>query len=410
MRRFFRFVLTVVRETVWIGVAVACLFGGYKGFQYLRDNRTIVEVAPVERPVTLVETMELVEFDAPLPIRTQGFIQPNRVVQLSSPSGGRISWLHPSIIELGLFEKGEVLVQFDDAFERAALSRASAEIDVVQTRLELTQTQLERTRALRQSGNATQQALDQLLAQEAELVANLKALDAALQSAEIAVANKQVTAPFAGAVLSKDQEIGSVVGGGQSIGRIFTQDRMEVMVPVREAEAAIVPGLFEGAAAQAKVEVDFGGKIFVWDASVVRVDPEFDSKTRNLRLSVALDDVSAPEIRGGAGIISGAPPALINSFAKVVIEGLTREAIFEVPTTSLRNGEDLWFWKPTDGDLGELVLQSAQPIHIDGESTFVLVPDLQDGQRLITTSLSVATPGMPLRDITASDLAALETE
>ena len=113
MRRFFRSVLTVVRETVWIGVAVACLFGGYKGFQYLRDNRTIVEVAPVERPVTLVETMELVEFDAPLPIRTQGFIQPNRVVQLSSPSGGRIAWLHPSIIELGLFEKGEVLVQFD---------------------------------------------------------------------------------------------------------------------------------------------------------------------------------------------------------------------------------------------------------------------------------------------------------
>ena len=410
MRKLLRILFSVIRETIWIAIAAACIFGGYQGYQYLSENREVVEIAPVERPISLVETVEFEPFGGPLPVRAQGFVQPFRTVELSSPTGGRIKALHPAVVELGRFSTGDVLVQLDDDAERASLNRTLADIDVATARLDLTQTQLQRTRALQQSGVASQQALDQLLSQEAELLANLAALNAARDSAEIAVANKQIVAPFDGAVLSKQQEVGSVLGGGQSVGEIYTQDRMEVVIPVREADAALIPGLFSEGAARATVSVMFAGREFVWDASVVRVDPSLDPRSRTLRVTVELQDIANPRARGGDPIASGAPPALINAFAKVEIDGISLPEVYAIPTTSLRSGNELWAFEPSQDDRGTLSAVQAEPVHVDGEQTFVTISDWPTSARLITTSLPVATPDMPLRDVSAANMAALDNE
>jgi multidrug efflux pump subunit AcrA (membrane-fusion protein) len=121
-------------------------------------------------------------------------------------------------------------------------------------------------------------------------------------------------------VLSKNLDIGSVVKGGQTIAEIFTEDRMEIDVPVREADAALIPGLFEGASPNATVSVRFAGQSFEWDAEVTRVAPTLNQRTRTLTVTVELIDITGARATGSSILASCAQPALINYFANVVIQ------------------------------------------------------------------------------------------
>jgi RND family efflux transporter MFP subunit len=388
-----------LREFFWIAIAGGIIFGGITGFNYLGKNRTIVEAAPVARPVTLVETIDLAAIATPLPIRGEGFVQPFRIANLASQVGGRVTGLLPAITERGIFKQGDVLVRFDDSAERASLTQTIANIEGTQARLDLNTILLERTESLRASGTTSQAALDQVRSQQAELDASLNSLQAAKISAEVALGRKMVTAPFDGAVLSKSVEIGTVVNGGQSIAEIFTQDRMEIDVAVREADAALVPGLFAGAPTAASVTVQFAGKTFLWAAHVSRVAPNLDARTRTLTVTVELDDGTALGAQGGEILASGAPPALINSFAKVVIQGIRPESTYPIPSTALRGGNHLWLFDDTNPEVSVLSIIPAELIHVDGETSYVKISPLPAQSRLITTALSTAQEGMQLRDV-----------
>ena len=403
MKKLYQFMLVFIREAAWIVVAIACVYGGYRGYQYLGENRQIVEIQPIERPVALVETMEVAVFDKPLPVRSEGFVSPYRQVSVSAQSGGRISNLHPSIINLGTFLEGEVLVQLDDGSERALLNQTAANVQATQARLSLVEAQLRRTEELQSRGFASQQALDQLLSQKAELSASLNSLMAAQKSASIAVESKQIIAPFSGAVLEKLQEVGSVVASGQSIAEIYTNNQMEVVIPVREAEAALVPGMFEGSTAKARVNVGFAGQIYQWSAHVSRVDPALDPRTRTLSVSIGLDNVGKPALLNPNSTSFGNMPALINAFAKVQIDGIEQENTYAIPSTAIRSGNKIWVFEVVEQDRGKLLSVDVRPIHFDGETTYVVVNNWPTRTRLILTSLAAPVPGMPLRDLTVEE-------
>jgi len=395
MKKLLGFVGVGLREAFWVVIAAAVIFGGITGFRYLGENREVVEPAVVERPVTLVETVEIASISSPLPIRGEGFMQPFRLADLASQVSGQVIELHPSITNRGTFREGDVLVHLDDSAELAALTQTQANIDGTRARLDLNTILLERTERLRASGAASQSTLDQVRSTQEELSASLNSLTAAQNVAQVSLSRKLILAPFDGAVLSKQIEIGSVVNPGQSIGQIFTEDRMEIDVPVREADAALIPGLFDGASPMATVAVRFAGQTFEWDAQVTRVSPTLDARTRTLTVTVELADVSGARATQTTALSSGAPPALINSFANVVIEGPQPDATYAVPSTALRGGAALWLLTPD----GTLSIAPVSLVHVDGETSYVHADDMPEGARLITTALSTPQEGMQLRDV-----------
>jgi len=399
MKKLLGYVGVGLREIFWIAIAAAVVFGGISGFRYLGQNREIADQTVVERAIALVETIELSPIESPLPIRGEGFMQPFRLADLASQVGGQIIDLHPAITDLGIFKEGDILVRLDDSAERAALTQTQANIDGTRARLDLNQILLERTEALRESGTASQAALDQVRSTQQELYANLNSLIAARESALLSLERKVVKAPFDGAVLTKLVEIGTVVSGGQPIAEIYTQDRMEIHVPVREADAALIPGLFEGASPHATVSVRFAGQTFEWDARVTRVASTLDSRTRTLNVTVELDDIVGARATSTSTLVSGAPPALINSFAKVVVEGPQPDATYPIPSTALRGGDSLWLFVPANDGGGQLRIVPTELIHVDGEMSYVRSDDLPANARLITTALSTPQSGMQLRDV-----------
>ena len=394
----------VMSEVFWIAVAVALVFGGIVGYRYLGENREVVEAQPVQRPVALVETAQLARLDGPLPIRGEGFVTPLRQLSLSSQVSGRVTEIHPAIVGRGRFSEGEVLVRLNDSAQLAALDQAKANIAATEARLVQNTLDLERTQSLVGSGAATQKQLDDLRSSRDELTANLDGFKAALVSAEIALADRIIQAPFDGAVLSKSVEVGDVVSPGQGLAEIFTEDALEIDVPVRQVDAALIPGLFLSGAASAKVDIPFADYVFRWNASVSRVEQQIDRVTRTLTVTLRLDELENVEGQtvDGQTLASGAPPALINAYATVVIDGIEPENTYRIPSTALRSGRNLWVY-----DDGALSIAEVEPVHVDGEITYVRAPDLPDDSQVIVSALAAPIPGMPLRAVGETMQAAL---
>jgi len=386
-----RVVAAILREGFWLIVAIAIVAGGVMGFRHLAENREVIEPKPVERPVTLVETQPLVPAQGALPIRGEGFIKAFRQVSISGQEGGRVVAIHPALIQRGTFTKGEVLVQLDDRTQHAALDQAKAAVEATEVRLAQLVEDRDRLTKLLDRQVVSQTNVDDLDAEIKELEASLRGEVAARQTAAILLEDRQILAPFDGAVLSRSLEIGDVVMQGQPLAVVFTAHELEVDVPMRQADARLIPDLFTGGKAAAVISVPFAGEVFTWSGHIDRIEPQLDRTTRTLTVAVRLDErLSQPEAAIPA---SGAPPALINAFARVVIEGVDAGHLYEVPSTAL-TGDQIWLNV-------EDALQSVtvRRVHIDGESTFVAIDgDLPPNPSLVVSPLSAPRDGLPLRD------------
>jgi len=394
MTKITRMALRLLRDAFWIAATGAILFAGFTGFQALKSNRSEVTIAPSERPVTVVETRSTEVWTAPLPIRGEGFVEPLRSVTVALASGGVISHLHPSIIAgRGTFSEGDLLVQLNDSSEQANLKQTEASIASARAQFELEQSSLDRARTLFGRGAKTQKDLDNAQARHDDARARLDGFLAAREAILVALENKTARAVFDGAILSKSAEVGSVVGSGQAVAEAFTDQLLLVDVNLSEAEAALIPGLFNGAPAPAQISLDFAGKTYLAEGVVKSTALALDARTRTLSLSVAFADGGMLEAKNGAVPASGPPPILVNTFSQVMIDGLVGSNLFKLPSTALHNGSVYLL-------VDEILrIVPARPVHVDGEMTFAEIPNLPEGGRLVVSTIIAPVDGMALRDL-----------
>lgn len=381
------------KDLFWLVVAVALVGGGFYGYQLLAAAKPEVEAAPTARPEILVDAIAVDLFTGPLPLRGEGFVTPFRQVALASESAGRIVEMHPALENRERFKAGDVLVRLDDQTQSAALEQTIANIASTQARLALNETQLTRAQQLRERGVIAQDQLDTLNSQKSELTATLSSLEAARRSAEVSLSRSEIRAPFDGAVLTKSAELGSVVSPGTAIATLYTIDQLEVSVPIGQTEAALIPGLFTGGKAAATVSADFAGQSYIWNAEVARVDNALDARTRTLTVTLRLGARGAAQ--GEMAPASGIPPALINGFAQVVIDGARLPDIVAIPSTAFRDGDQIWLYQN-----GKLLFHPATRIHVDGERSFVQATAIPVGAAIVTSSLDTVFADMPVRRIT----------
>lgn len=380
----------LVGDILWSVVSIAIIVAGIIGFQTMGALQKPVEPSPVERAVAVVETQPF-EFHArPVPVRGTGFIAPVRQVAVAPQMGGRITELHPALMTLGHVKQGEMLVRLDDRAARADLSRRTSEIASTQARLSLNLTQLERSRSLRRRGVISQDELDQLESQQTELTAALASAESARVSAQISLDHTVVTAPFDARLMSRDADVGDVVTAGFAIAELYSDNQLEVTVPLSEQEAVLIPGLLSFNQADkktynARVLVEFGGQSSEWSATVSRVAGRLDSQSRLLDVTVTLTNP-----------INGAPPALLNSYATVIIDGLKDPSIVQVPASALRDGNTLWIAQDDTLDI-----QTVEVLNIDRGIAFVKTRNrLSNRAQLITSTLDVPVKDMAVQSAT----------
>jgi RND family efflux transporter MFP subunit len=304
----------------------------------------------------------------------------------------------------GRFRQGEVLLRVDPADYENAVRAARAEVaqrqvEVLQAEEEVTLAREEYARLERREGRDTAAdggATSALLFREPQLEAARAALEraaAGLEDATLRLERTQIRAPFSGIVRSELVDRGQFLSPGQSIARLYATDAVEIVVPLSDDKAALIPNLWEtragGSGAELPVDVfaEYGAETFRWHGLVDRAESALNEQTRTVDLVVRVEapfEVSPED--------PARPPLLLGTYATVDIQGARLERYLVVPSASVRDGDRIW----TVVDDSTLVIEPIRLIQ-EVEDEAYLLADLAAATPVIVSPLPFVTDGMTVR-------------
>ena len=389
-------------RSTWIIVAI---LGGAVGLAVLMVAlRPEPPRSPPPDRIPTVVTAPVGAGSGPLPVSGSGTVRPRAEISLAPQVSGRVSWVSPSLVSGGRVRAGEVLVRIDPADFRNAVDQARAQ--VAQDSVGLLQAEEEARIASEEyrqfrdrQGNGAGEP-SPLVLREPQLQAARAALqraEAQLADARLALDRTSVRAPFDGRVRSETVDPGAFAASGQSLALIYASDVAEVVVPLTDGDAALIPGLWElgpgneGARIAARVLAEYGSGLYAWDGYVDRAETALDPESRTIDVVVRVEDPLTPGTPMGPAVRGAdAPPLLVGQFVEVHIDG--RDGDFSVvPRRALRPGDEVWV--VSDSTVRPIPVEVLQQA---GDSAFV-TGDFRPGEVVIVSGVDVATDGMRVR-------------
>lgn len=251
-----------VRGLAIVLLVVAVLFAGLFGWRKARTAAP-AQGAP---PPTVVATFVVQPQSVPVSLESVGALQAVRQVTLAPETVGRIVAIR---FEGGAHvAAGAVVIQLDDAPERADRAAAQAKADFARV-------QLQRSQHLAPTGFEPRQTTDQRRSEYDAAVAAVRQLDAR-------IAQKRIRAPFAGELGLRRVNPGQYVNPGDPIATLTALDRLFVNFTVPQQELA---KLRVGGPVEVSADA-FPGKVFT--AVVNAIEPLVGADTRNVSVQAVL--------------------------------------------------------------------------------------------------------------------------
>ena len=389
------FLKRLVQGTIIIGVGVL-------GFALLFGMRA--EPAEVEPPrvIPTVSTVPARVTQGAIKVRGGGTVRPSAEVTIASQVGGRVVWTSPALVSGGRFLENEPLLRIDPADYENAVE--AAEADVAQREVALLEAEenarlaLDEWRRLAARENLDPTPPNALVTRQPQLdaaAAALRSAGARLEDARLALERTWIRAPFNGIVREETVDLGQFVAAGQTVGRLYATDAVEIVVPLSDNEAALIERLWSARAGDAATRIpveitsEYGGLEYAWSGYVDRAESALDEQTRTVDVVVTVPEPFAtPEDDPRR------PPLLLGSYATVDIEGASFEEYAVVPAAAVRDGDVLW---TVENDT-LLVMTPVEPIQeVDDEA--VVLGSIADGTPVIVSMLLFVTDGMTVRPV-----------
>lgn len=244
---------------VWKQLFLLCLlagaaYGGYQAYTVYFPPQPAGGGPSSERPVP-VETARAEPRILEQSVEAVGTTRAAQSVEIVPETDGRVVAL--DLAPGRRVEAGAVLVRLDDTIERADLAEAEARLDEQQK-------ELQRMQQLRRTNAVAQATLE-------ETTARLAEAEAQLDRARQRLANRTITAPFAGIVGLSEIDLGARVSEGDAITRLDDLTEVEIEFALPETLfARIRKGLPVTAQSAAYPGRTFEGEITAMDT---RIDP-----------------------------------------------------------------------------------------------------------------------------------------
>ncbi len=363
--------------------------------------------AEPESPIVSVETV--VAGSGPIPVFGAGTVRPRWEIDIAPEVGGKIVAVSPNLQSGGHVSAGEVLVRIDPAEYENRVQQAEADVATQRVALlqaeeeaQIARTEYEQFRAREnRRGNAAGPP-SPLVLREPQLQAARAALaraEAQLRDAELVLSRTAITSPFDGRVRNEVADLGRLVAVGQSLGQIYASDAVEVVVPVSDDDAFLIPNLWSLQAGDddrsipATVTIEYGARRFFWEGYVDRAETALDEQSRTIDLVIRVPDPFSPgrAVEGSADTGAG-PPLLVGQFAQVAIDGLELAEYFILPRRALRPGNEVWAIA-ADGRVQIVAVELLQ----ETDEQLYVVGDFTEGQFVIVAGINLATNGMEVR-------------
>ena len=282
------------RRRIWPWAVLAIIVVGVAATFFLSPApepvEEVAQTSVITKQVRQSETMAIAPQTLRETVKVTGTLVPAHQADVASQASGRVMAV---MVRPGdTVNEGDVLAQIDRATLELQLNQQRATADATRAQLVSSRQQLERTEELARQGLTSPSALEQARSANAALEANLTALESAVESAELALANATVKAPLSGIVASRSVDPGQTIQAGTPLFNIVNLDQMEF-----DAAASVNSSARVAAGQSTTITVTgLDGREFA--GSVSRVNPVAVSGTRTVPIYIALDNPEGA-LRGG---------------------------------------------------------------------------------------------------------------
>jgi RND family efflux transporter MFP subunit len=242
------------------------------------------------------------------------------------------------VVEGDRVRAGQVIARIEDADVRAQLAQAQANFALSRAELRDAERSLVREKTLLDSNFSSQAVYDAAETRVERVKAGIAVAQAAVQSAEVALENTVIRAPFAGTVLTKNADVGEVVaplaGGAFSKSAVVTIADLSSL----QVEADVAESNLES------ISVDQPGEIVLdaypdvrYPGSVAKIVPTADRAKATVQVKVAFrsyDSRVLPEMS-----------AKVHFLPRPSREAVDTQPVLVVPGTAIveRNGRSVVF-------------------------------------------------------------------
>ncbi len=341
-------------------------------------------------PAPLVETLVAHAETHAVQVEADGTVVPARKVGLAPQVAGRVVWTSPQLEPGGRVRRGEPLVRIEQKDYRLALQAARAQVAQaeLQLRIESRRKDLAEREWARYGHDGEGDV--ELARRDPQLQTARAALEAArgaLERAKLNLSRAVLSAPFDAVVVESKAEVGQLLGpqAGSVVTLVGTEHFwVQVSVPVGVLPSIALPSEEESGAAVV-VRHHTGQQVVERRGRVLRLLPDLARGGSMARLLVEIDDPLGAER-------PGEPPLLLGAFVRVRIEASPLESVFALPRAALREGDRVFL-------VSEESRLQVRPVQVAwrDERTVYVSGGLQEGERVVTSSLSTPVSGMKLR-------------
>lgn len=343
--------------------------------------------------VPIVEVYEIQASRSAAVIKSTGTVEAARQVTVGPQVGGRVTMVAENLQPGGRFEKGDLIARIDGSQyaiavrqQKSVLKAAELALKVEEGRQQIAEDEWK----IIGDGRPRKEA--ELALRQPQLDSakwNVKGAKSALDRARLDLGRTGIRAPFDAVVLERSVDVGQVLNAGSPVATLVGTDALWVRmaVPVARLEEVDIPGVNAQEGSPATVVQRLGeGSVIKKTGRVIRLVSRIDAQTRTAQVLIEIQKPFETTAESRIPLLPGA-------YVDVELAGKSEERVFELPRTALFDGGRSWV---VDKD-SKLVSRAVTVRWGDERRVFVTSKELQPGDRVMTTPLSLPMKGLKVQ-------------
>jgi RND family efflux transporter MFP subunit len=238
---------------------------------------------------------------------------------------GRVATASPSLRSGGRFAAGETLVTLEQRDFTLRLAQMEADVTSAQASLQLSKAEASVDISSYQRLNPGKK-VPPLIAKEPQIAQATAQLQAAIARRDIEQVNLDrsvYSLPFSGVVVESSADEGQMLNAGQSFGRVYALDSVEIVISLAPDELAKI------APAGGRAVLIMADN-FTFEGRIDRVAAERDPRTQFAQVFLIANN--------NQGLMPG-------TFVSAKLSGPAIDNVFIIPETALQVGQTFWIVK-----------------------------------------------------------------
>ncbi|MEF9966066.1 MAG: efflux RND transporter periplasmic adaptor subunit [Comamonas sp.] len=288
-----------------VGLAAAVVAAGGTALD-LQSSHASAPAEAAAPPAMPVSVAQVLQKDVQLWDEFSGRLEAVQRVDVRPRVAGALQAVH--FKEGALVKAGDLLFTVDPAPFAVEVDRAEAQVVAAKARMGYSQSEAERAARLWEERAIAQKELDERTNARREADANLRAAQAALQTAKLNLGYTQVRAPVAGRMGRIDVTVGNLVSAGAGAPVLTTLVSVNPMYASFDADEQIVTsalqGLRQGKSARALIEsipVQMGvgtSGATPYAGHLQLIDNQVDARSGTVRVRAVFDNADGALMAG----------------------------------------------------------------------------------------------------------------